>query len=350
MRRARPQFRGGRAGGNGEQVDAVVVGKTAGAAQAVVDFGNLRSPYFAGGNRRDLGAGDRVRPQEGRPDRERLFGISRDPAAEVHGEVHEPERKGRRSRGDAIVAVGRSDESGLGNETVFIRAGSACDPERLIRGGPREEVFVDDAAAHSDVGPDVHVADPAEDIARHAVTGFVIPDVRVQRVADHDVVAHRAEESLTQLDAAGGDEVVFDQVIGRAVVEVDAPTVPAVEPVAAQDDRVDRVQLGEGFDEPEPVAARARPDSVELPEAVPAPGVERAVVVRLPHGVPRVVTLDAVAAPGAVVHVDRGPGMVAMVLCSTTMPELIAMLTPATCFSHAPRSCIQQSDTRQSFG
>ena len=123
-----------------------------------------------------------------------------------------------------------------------------------------------------------------------------------------DVVAHRAEESFAQLDAALETQVVLDQVVGRAVVEINVVAVGALEAIVAQGRDVHGI-------EPCQVAhaGELRGRGVALhphPVAVATPTVERAVFAAFEAGVEDVAPLDDVAAPHVVVDVDGGAGHV----------------------------------------
>ena len=82
------------------------------------------------------------------------------------------------------------------------------------------------------------------DIVVHAVTAVFVPDVRVQRVVDRDVVVNMAVESFTKLEATLEHQVVVDFIVGGAVIEVDIPAVITA-PAAVADDGFFRIQLGE---------------------------------------------------------------------------------------------------------
>ena len=145
-----------------------------------------------------------------------------------------------------------------------------------------------------------------EEIVRDDIAAVGKPHVRAEE--RRDVVAHRAEESLAQLDAALETQVVFDQVVGGAVVEVDVVAVGALEAIVAQGRDVHGI-------EPRHIAHAGELGGrgVALhahPMAVATPTVERAVFATFEAGVEDVAPLDDVAAPHVVVDVDGGAGHV----------------------------------------
>ena len=100
-----------------------------------------------------------------------------------------------------------------------------------------------------------------DNIISYNIVTVGIPHMEMYRVVYSDIAAHRAEAALTQLDSAGQAEIVFDDVVGGAVVKVDIPAVITAETACADDIRLDAVQLcitvyifiPESFGVPEPI-------------------------------------------------------------------------------------------------
>ncbi len=130
--------------------------------------------------------------------------------------------------------------------------------------------------------------------------------VRVKAVVDHDVVFHHAVEALAVLEAAVQAEVVVDV---RNSME---PSSRSMSQPWSQRQRLLRrmvvltasssTHVLVGF----PGLVVVQVQAVQAPEAVAAPGVERAVVAGFLDRVEDVAELDHVAAPAAVADVDAG--------------------------------------------
>ena len=69
-----------------------------------------------------------------------------------------------------------------------------------------------------------------------------IPDVRMEGIVDHHIVADSPVKSFTIFDSTAEAQVVVDFIIGTAVVEVDVPTVITTKTIVADDRRMDCVQ------------------------------------------------------------------------------------------------------------
>src|ERR1700722_3553259 len=59
------------------------------------------------------------------------------------------------------------------------------------------------------------------------------PDMRVQCVVDHDIVANDAIEPFSQLDSSRQQEIVLNDIVARSVVEIDIPPMVATHTVMA---------------------------------------------------------------------------------------------------------------------
>ena len=70
--------------------------------------------------------------------------------------------------------------------------------------------------------------------------------MRMEGVADHDVVLGRPQEALAEFEAALEAEIVVDVVVGRSVVEVDVPAVVAAPAGIADDDGLLASQVRSG--------------------------------------------------------------------------------------------------------
>ena len=130
----------------------------------------------------------------------------------------------------------------------------------------------------------------------------------MERIIHHDVVLHHAIKAFPKFDPPSQAEVVIDQIIRRAVVQVDIPPVIATPAVVAQDVGLDVVKLRQVlvFTERD----RVQVNVLETPKAVAAPGVERAVIAGLEHGVEDIAKLDDMPAPATVTDVDTRAGCV----------------------------------------
>src|SRR3984957_4121533 len=68
------------------------------------------------------------------------------------------------------------------------------------------------------------------------------PDMGMQCVVDHDVVAYPAIEPFSQLESPGQQESVLNEIVARSVVEIDVPTMLARHAVMGNDNGSDGVQ------------------------------------------------------------------------------------------------------------
>ncbi|MBA7690779.1 hypothetical protein ES703_99311 [subsurface metagenome] len=85
-------------------------------------------------------------------------------------------------------------------------------------------------------------------IAAYHVVAALVPHVEPRRDgADADVVLNQAEKPFAQLEAHTQAEVIVEMVVGRAVVEVDAPGVaaPVGEAVVADDGGLEVIELAD---------------------------------------------------------------------------------------------------------
>lgn len=106
---------------------------------------------------------------------------------------------------------------------------------------------------------------------------------------------------FAELQSSVEAEVVVEVEVARSIVQVDVPAVVAPPAVVVQDDRLAAIPQGHV----RILGPRRLP---QVPIAVAAPGVERAVVAGLLDRVEDVAILDDVAAPAPVADVDAGAG------------------------------------------
>ena len=115
----------------------------------------------------------------------------------VHGEVDPPDGLGQFLIGDGVVAVGGVGKARVAVHAVFIDAAFAL---RFLERFLQEKQVLVDALA-----PVPH-ADRAvafgHDVAVHHVAAVFQPDVQAQRIVEGDVVVHRPQHAVAQLDAA----------------------------------------------------------------------------------------------------------------------------------------------------
>jgi hypothetical protein len=126
----------------------------------------------------------------------------------------------------------------------------------------------------------------------------------MERIADHHIVFHGAEEALAVLDAAVQGQVVIEVIVARSVVEIDVPAVVAAPAAVTKD--VGFHHVGQ-----RKVAVRSRGDCVQVdifqtPIAVASPGIERSVITRFFHRIEDIAELYDVPAPRAFRYVDAG--------------------------------------------
>jgi hypothetical protein len=216
----------------------------------------------------------------------------------IHRKAGKTERQRRRRIPDVEIARRGIDELGVARDGVPVRPVFAS-PREVRR--VREQIPVDALSPCLDADRLVRGHD---DVALEYVATVLEPDMRVKGRIHGDVVADDAIETFPQLETTRQQEVLFDDVVRRAVVQVDVPPVLALEAVAPHDDRFDRVQRDQR------TVGRHAPVHflpVGMPVTVPPPTVECAVIGGFAHCVEHIVIGDPVPAPGAVADVDARP-------------------------------------------
>ncbi|MFM1944341.1 MAG: hypothetical protein RI897_3323 [Verrucomicrobiota bacterium] len=144
-----------------------------------------------------------------------------------------------------------------------------------------------------------------DDIPGESGMAVGVPDVGAEGPVDDDVVRDRAEVAFSQFDTSCEAEVVGYDVIAGTVIQVDVPAVVTAEAVISEGDGLLAFPFGHVGVLADPLLGYF---TVGVPEAVPAPAVERAVVAGFEDGIEHVVTLDEVASEGAVADIDAGSG------------------------------------------
>lgn len=130
-----------------------------------------------------------------------------------------------------------------------------------------------------------------------------VPDMRAERPVDDDIVGDCAEVTFTEFDAPGEAEVIGDQIVAGAIIQVDIPTVIAAEAVVLDGYGFLAFPFGH-------VGVLGNPllgyGPVRMPEPVSSPAVEGAVVTGFEDRIKHVIPLDEVASERAVTDIDAG--------------------------------------------
>src|SRR5680860_663565 len=142
------------------------------------------------------------------------------------------------------------------------------------------------------------------DIVPKHITAVLEPDMGMKPVIQDDIVLYRAIKTFAKLQSTVQTDIVINMIVGRAVVQIDIPTVVAAKAVVPNYGGPNSIPFGHfGIS----CDNQVHGIPIGVPETVATPRIKGAVVARFQDRIEDIVVFDKMPAPSAVTNINPRP-------------------------------------------